>query len=193
MNYLAHSFLSFTDAQIVGQFLNDFISNKERLTLPKPILQGVILHREIDSFTDSHPIISEAKKVFAPLVRLYSGAFVDVAMDYFLANDSTINTKESWKTHSEKVYEVLGENLHFFPESFALILSKMKAEDWLYNYREDWGINFSLQNVLNRAKYLDKKLPVFEVFMDNKEILSAAYQSFFPDLQKHILHVNNNF
>ncbi|HAI81335.1 MAG TPA: DUF479 domain-containing protein, partial [Chryseobacterium sp.] len=30
MNFLAHSYLTFTDEQIVGQFLQDFIRNKDR-------------------------------------------------------------------------------------------------------------------------------------------------------------------
>lgn len=193
MNYLAHSFLSFSDEQIVGQFLNDYIPNKDRFSLPENILQGIILHREIDSFTDSHPQIHLAKKVFSPWVRLYSGAFVDVAMDYFLANDHRIASPDQWKSHAERVYEVLESHLNYFPKSFENVLSRMKTDNWLYNYREDWGIEFSLKNVLNRAKYLDKNIPVFQVFLDHKEELSQCYEQFFPDLQKHISSVNQNF
>ena len=86
MNYLAHSFLAFSDEQIVGQFLEDVIPNRDRYSYPIEIQEGITLHREVDTFTDAHPSISEAKKIFSPLVRLYSGAFVDVSMDYFLAN-----------------------------------------------------------------------------------------------------------
>jgi acyl carrier protein phosphodiesterase len=193
MNYLAHSFLSFTDEQIVGQFINDFIPNKVRLLLPKAILEGVILHRKIDSFTDSHPAISEAKKVFSPLVRLYAGAFVDVAMDYFLANDTTIYSQEQWKTHAEKVYRVLENHLEFFPEKFKLILQKMREDNWLYHYREVWGIEFSMKNVQNKAKYLDKNLPVFPLFLNHKVELNDCYQQFFPDLQRFIQLENNAF
>ena len=193
MNFLAHSFLSFSDEQIVGQFLNDHIKNKDRLTLPKGIFQGVVLHRSIDSFTDSHPEISEAKKIFAPLVTLYSGAFVDVAMDYFLANDPKIFSPEDWKNHAERVYAVLENYLDFFPENFKNILDRMKSDNWLYNYREDWGIEFSLKNVLNRARYLDRGLPVFNVFLENKPQLKEHYDAFFPDLQKHIFELNESF
>jgi acyl carrier protein phosphodiesterase len=56
------------------------------------------MHRAIDTFTDSHPAIHEAKKVFSPLVRLYAGAFVDVAMDYFLANDLSLHSRKNGKT-----------------------------------------------------------------------------------------------
>lgn len=185
MNYLAHSFLAFTDGQIVGQFLEDFIRNKERFSFPKEIQDGITLHRAIDTFTDSHPAIHEAKKVFSPLVRLYAGAFVDVSMDYFLANDLSLNSEKEWKDHSLKVYRVLNENSQFLPENFKRMLVKMEHDDWLYNYREDWGIKFSIQNVLNKAKYLEKDIPVFQAFLDNKEMLQKCYDDFFPDLLAH--------
>ncbi|MGD1320596.1 ACP phosphodiesterase [Chryseobacterium sp. 2R14A] len=185
MNYLAHSFLSFSDGQIVGQFLEDFILNKERFSFPKEIQDGITMHRAIDTFTDSHPALHEAKKVFSPLVRLYAGAFVDVSMDHFLATDFSLNSLKGWKEHSLKVYRVLNENKQFLPENFKRMLAKMEHDDWLFNYREDWGIKFSIQNVLNKAKYLDKDIPVFQAFLDNKDILQKCYDDFFPDLLAH--------
>lgn len=187
MNYLAHSLFYSTEGQLVGQFLNDHIKNKERFLLPSEIQKGIKLHREIDTYTDTHPIISEAKKIFAPLVRLYSGAFVDVSMDYFLANDTSIKTEIEWKEHTQKVYSILKNNLHFFPNSFRDILFRMEKEDWLYHYREDWGMKHSLQNVLNKANYLDKNLSVYDVFIQNKKYLGELYSEFFPDLQIHII------
>ena len=85
MNYLAHSILSYTSGQLVGNMIADFIKNNERESFPLEIQEGIKLHRFIDTFTDTHPAVSEAKKIFSPLVRLYSGAFVDVAFDYFVA------------------------------------------------------------------------------------------------------------
>ncbi|MDR2205559.1 MAG: ACP phosphodiesterase [Flavobacteriaceae bacterium] len=183
MNYLAHSLFAFSDGQLVGQFLNDYIRNSERFSLPEEIQKGIKLHREIDTFTDSHPAIRQAKKVFSPLVRLYSGAFVDVAMDYFLANDSSVKSPKAWKIHSQNVYRILNENIRWFPENFQKMLSRMESDDWLYNYREDWAIKFSLQNVLNRAKYLEKDLNVFELFQKNKPALKKIYDEFFPELR----------
>jgi len=186
MNFLAHSFLTFSDGQIVGQFLEDFIRNKERYDFPKDIQDGITLHRAIDTYTDAHPAIHEAKKVFSPLVRLYSGAFIDVSMDYFLANDMSLHSLKGWKQHSQKIYSTLNENQKFLPENLKKMLIKMEHDDWLYNYREDWGIKFSIQNVLNKAKYLDKNIPVFQAFLDHKEILQKCYNDFFPDLLAHV-------
>ena len=190
MNFLAHSYLTFTDEQIVGQFLEDFIRNSERFSFPEKIQEGIILHREIDTFTDSHPAISEAKKVFSPLVRLYSGAFVDVSFDYFLAN--SIPEKQLFD-HSQKVYNTFRKYRELLPINLILMLEKMEKDNWLYNYREDWGIKFSIKNVLNKAKYLEKDLPVFETFLSNKPELKIQFDRFFPELQQHIFAINENF
>lgn len=185
MNFLAHSFLTFNDGQIVGQFLEDFIRNKDRYSFPQDIQDGITLHRAIDTFTDSHPAIHEAKKVFSPLVRLYAGAFVDVSLDYFVANDLRLNSLQGWKKHSLKVYRVLHEHYEYLPDNFRYMLTRMEQDNWLYNYRHDQNIKFSMRNVLNKAKYLDKDIPVFEAFLENKDILQKCYDDFFPDLMAH--------
>ena len=83
MNFLAHSFLSYSEEQLVGNMIADFIKNRDLASLPEGIQEGVKLHRIIDSFTDSHDVVKNAKKPFQPLVRLYAGAFVDVSFDHF--------------------------------------------------------------------------------------------------------------
>lgn len=190
MNFLAHSYLTFSDEQIVGQFLEDFIRNKDRFSFPEKIGQGITLHRAIDTFTDAHPEIHEAKKVFSPLVRLYSGAFVDVAFDYFLAISLADKTL---KDHSERVYRILRNHVKLFPESFHRMLDSMEKDNWLYNYREDWGIKFSIQNVLNKAKYLDKSTPVFDMFSQNKAQLKVHFDAFFPDILVEAQRINETF
>ena len=190
MNFLAHSYLTFTDEQIVGQFLEDFIRNRERFSFPEKIGEGLTLHRAIDTFTDAHPEVHEAKKIFSPLVRLYSGAFVDVTFDYFLANSMP---DQILKKHSERVYRVLRDHERFLPENFLRMLDRMEKDNWLYNYKEDWGIKFSVQNVLNKAKYLDKDISVFKVFLSNKPQLQEHFDRFFPDVLEEARRVNTGF
>ena len=61
MNYLGHLFLSGSDEKILlGNFLGDHVSNKT-LHLYDFLFKGIELHREIDLFTDSHPISRELR------------------------------------------------------------------------------------------------------------------------------------
>ncbi len=179
MNYLAHSLLSFSDGQLVGNMIADYIKNRDRASFPEEIQNGIALHRAIDSFTDSHPEISKAKKVFQPLVRLYAGAFVDVSLDYFVAHSLREN---ELKLHAEKTYDVLWKHEQYLPENFKKVLYHMEKDNWLLNYRKDWGIQFSLKNVVRKAKYLDDSIDVFPLFLEDKTKLKTHYDIFFPEL-----------
>ncbi len=187
MNFLAHAVLSYTDEQIAGQFLQDFIRNQDRFSYPEKIQQGIFLHREIDTFTDAHPEIHNAKKIFSPTVRLYAGAFVDVAMDYFLAN--SFSELELTRI-TQKTYDAFRNFKYLFPEELNQMCQSMEKDNWLFNYRHHWAIQKAMGNVLNRAKYLEKNLPVFEIFLQNKTQLQLHFDRFYPDLQNHTIQVN---
>src|SRR6202008_4422095 len=96
MNFLAHAYLSFDQPEIlVGNMISDFVKGKKKFDYPANIQKGIALHRFIDSFTDEHEATKEAKEVFRPAYRLYSGAFVDVVYDHFLATDENEFTEDS--------------------------------------------------------------------------------------------------
>jgi acyl carrier protein phosphodiesterase len=84
MNYLAHAYLSFGHPGILtGNMISDFVKGKKKFDYPSEVQQGIALHRAIDQFTDTHEATREAKQVFRPAYRLYSGAFVDVVYDHY--------------------------------------------------------------------------------------------------------------
>jgi len=73
------------------------------------------------------------------------------------------------------------------------MLDYMEKDNWLFHYREDRGIEFSMRNVLNRAQYLEKDVQVFAVFLENKPTLQSHFNLFFPELLKHAIKMNENF
>ena len=62
MNYLAHIYLSGNDPDLIfGNFIADAVPGKQYKNYSNRIQEGIILHREIDSFTDQHPIFRKSK------------------------------------------------------------------------------------------------------------------------------------
>ena len=92
------------------------------------------MHRAIDAFTDVHPKVLEAKTVFQPIVRLYSGAFVDVVFDYFLANDKNVKSAKECRDFTAHVYQVLNKYEAILPENFRKVLPRMEKDNWRYRY-----------------------------------------------------------
>src|SRR5437868_2883707 len=96
MNFLAHAWLSFHQPEIlVGNMISDFIKGKKRFDYIEAVQKGIMLHRNIDTFTDEHEATKQAKQFFKPAVGLYAGAFIDVAYDHFLANDTNEFSNEN--------------------------------------------------------------------------------------------------
>src|SRR6266481_7624004 len=119
MNYLAHAYLSFDHEEIlVGNLISDFVKDKKKFNYPGGIQKGITLHRAIDTFTDTHEATRLAKNIFRPSYRLYSGAFVDVVYDHFLATDTNEFREEGLQNFSEKVYNVLDRHINYLPEPF---------------------------------------------------------------------------
>ncbi len=184
MNYLAHAFLSFHHPQIlVGNMISDYVKGKKQYDYSPQVQAGIQLHRAIDSFTDEHLKVKEAKKIFKDELGTYSGAFIDIAFDYYLANDKTkFKTEKELHFFALGCYDVLENNTSIFPEKFARLFPYMKTQNWLYHYKDDYGIQQSFRGLTNRAKYINKNHNAFEIFIHNKKILQQFYEIFITDL-----------
>jgi len=189
MNYLAHAWLSFNQpGLLVGNMISDFVKGKKRFSFSEDIQQGIMLHRSIDEFTDTHDATKKAKQFLKPVVGLYAGAFIDIAYDHFLANDSNeFNSGGSLLNFSLSVYKTLHQHEASLPERFARILPYMESDNWLFNYKTLYGTEQSFKGLTRRAKYLENNNTVFEAFQKNYMSLQACYTSFFPDIKNFAL------
>ena len=184
MNYLAHAYLSFNrPAILIGNMISDFVKGRKKYEYSEGIQQGIALHREIDSFTDSHFATKQAKDIFRPAYRLYAGPFIDVVYDHFLALDENEFTNESLKAFTIHTYDLLDQHTDEFPEKFKAMYPYMKAHNWLYHYRYREGIQKSLGGVVRRSKYLTESNTAYLLFIEHYDELNQFYKLFFPDLK----------
>ena len=186
MNFLAHALLSFEDEGLLtGNMISDFVKGKKKFDYPITIQKGIQLHRMIDEFTDFHPVTSEAKRLFSPHYRLYSGPFVDIVYDHFLAQDEKQFLKNNGlKNFTQKTYEALHNNESNFPQKFERIFPYMESQDWLYEYQFKEGIRKSFGGLVHRAVYLNESDIAFKIFNENYQQLSEYYDQFFPELKE---------
>jgi acyl carrier protein phosphodiesterase len=191
MNYLAHAYLSFNEPEIlVGNMISDFVKGKKQYNYPITIQKGIQIHRAIDAFTDAHPITKHAKEYLYPAVGTYSGAFIDVAYDYFLANDSlTFKTEHDLQQLATNTYKTLNGFTDILPERFAKMLPYMQQQNWLYNYQFMWGIKKSFEGVAKRAQYLASSDSCFKLFEEHSIQIQECYQLFFPQLKNMVTNI----
>ena len=185
MNYLAHAYLSFGNAEIlVGNMISDYVKGKKKFGYPETIQNGITLHRLIDSFTDVHPATKAAMIVFKPVVGAYAGAFVDVVYDHFLARDQNELPGETLADFASQTYNSVQPYYNILPERFQRMFPYMINQNWLLNYRTMSGIESSFGGVFRRAKYLEYTSEAFAQFENYYSELEKYYNNFFPDVKE---------
>jgi Uncharacterized protein conserved in bacteria len=183
MNYLAHAYLSFNNPDIlIGNIIADFIRGKHMFDFREEIQTGIRLHRQIDEYTDNHPLTREIKAVYSDTAGRYSASFLDITFDHFLALDTLHEPSEGWLQFSLNCYKQIDERIGELPEDFRRLYAYMEKENWLYNYRHTWLIKRSFDRLTERAKFLDTDVNVYSGFEKNYDLLETAYKEFFPQL-----------
>lgn len=185
MNYLGHAYLSFGNAEtLCGNMIGDFVKGMDALEhYPKGIRNGLLLHRHIDTYTDQHVSILEAKKIFRNDYGLYSGAVVDTLMDYFIANDTSLFADaKALDQFASATYAQLGFHSQYFPEKFLPYYESMVRHNWLIQYRTEEGLNGAFNGLKRRAKNIEEMETAFALFQDHKDKIRELYQSFISDI-----------
>lgn len=163
--------------------ISDYVKGKKKFDYPTGIQKGIMLHRAIDTFTDMHEATKEAKEIFRPVYRLYSGAFVDVLYDHFLAADSTEFSEITLAGFSKQVYTDLDKHTQWMPDKFARMFPFMKQHNWLLNYRTHQGIQKSLGGVVRRSAYLTESDIAFDLFQQHYQLLQRCYRHFWAAIK----------
>lgn len=183
MNFLAHFFLSGDDPAIMtGNFLADFISNREVNELPVEVQKGVILHRQIDHFTDAHAAVRQSIQRLYPRHRKYAPVLVDVYYDYFLIHNWGEYTTEDFGAFRERAYAALRHFLPSMPPTLQQRVQAMVDADWLRSYGLYEGLDYTFMRMKSRTsvpEHLEGAVESLQVF---REEMDGEFRWFFPEI-----------
>ena len=176
MNFLAHLFLSNNNEDImVGNFIADHIKGKEMFNYNKGVQTGILLHREIDAFTDSHPIVRKSKHRLHPRYRHYDGVIIDIFYDHFLAKNWSRYTNIPLEIFAKYAYDLLDKTENLPPKT-ERFLTYMKAYDLLLNYKNLDTLEQVLHGMNRRSKM---KSNMHLAIIDLKELYNEFESDFF--------------
>ncbi|MAT55579.1 MAG: hypothetical protein CMN32_13965 [Saprospirales bacterium] len=184
MNFLAHLFLTRSDESItVGNYLGDFLTNRQVSKLPKAIQEGVTIHRLIDQFTDEHPLVREGAELLKPKHGRYAPVVLDVMFDFLLArNWERFAGGLGIRNFADQTYRVLLEATPLMPEKIAERTERMVAADWLVHYATFEGIDYTFSRMKVRSSRPKSIENAAATMMDHLEELNERFIRFFPEL-----------
>ncbi|MBO1347640.1 MAG: DUF479 domain-containing protein [Hormoscilla sp. GUM202] len=185
MNYLAHLFLAGPDPYSrIGNLLGDLIKgnlSQDTTYYSEGIIQGIKLHRQIDTFTDTHRIYLESKRRISPQQGLFSGIIIDICYDHFLANHWPKFSERQLSDFVADIYGLLESHQQILPTRLQQVLPKMVAEDWLGSYKTLSGLNLTFARLARRLQGENHLPTAVEDIANNYVELESDFLSFFPE------------
>lgn len=157
MNYLAHLFLSpHNEDWHLGSLLGDFIKgpiDKELQTIHgRNVVNGIKLHRKIDTFSNQSNIFKQSAARISPAYRRFSGILIDMYFDHIIAKHWSQLHNTNLSEFSRYVYQVVLKDRPENPQNFRRVSRLIVSEDWFRTYKSIDGVTRQIERLGYRLK-----------------------------------------
>jgi acyl carrier protein phosphodiesterase len=154
MNFLAHVLLSGDDFPLaLGNLIADKIKGNELKIYPPSVQRGIFLHREIDHFTDTHPLFKACVTELFPTYRHYSRVIVDMYFDHFLAVLWNRFHPLELSEFSTQFYTKLNTTDIEFSEKTERFIDALITYNWFEQYQTIQGLHSILLQMDKRTRF----------------------------------------
>jgi acyl carrier protein phosphodiesterase len=187
MNFLAHIYLSGDSREIlIGNFIGDYVKGKNISGYPEKVKQGIMLHRKIDSFTDSHILTRASKKVIAEKYGLYAGIVVDIYYDHFLSANWHLYSEIPLREYIHDRYRLLDSGFSIFPAGVKSWFPYFIKSNWLETYIHFNGLNMVFKRMSYRTSLPDHSDYAVSQLKENYDFLKENFIEFFTDMREMV-------
>jgi len=183
MNYLAHIYLSGNnDLLKIGNFMADSIKGADYKKFPTEIKNGILLHRYIDSFTDSHLIYRKSKHRLHKKYGHYSGVIMDILYDHFLAKNWNNYSDVKLEDYTADFYKLLEANKNILTDKIIAMMPYMISSNWFVSYATIKGIEMILFQMDYKTKHSVNMQEAVEELMEFYMEFELEFFAFFDEL-----------
>jgi acyl carrier protein phosphodiesterase len=183
MNFLAHLFLSGNDKDIlVGNLLGDFVKGRLEGNYPARIEEGIMFHRNIDSFSGRNLHFVRSKRRIDESFGHYRGVLVDLFYDHFLAKSWPEYGEIAFPEYLSNTQLIIEEYRNYLPERLRNSIQYIFSE-LLPSYLEIDGISRSLVRMATRSARPNRLGEGGEELKRLYIPLQDDFQNFFPELR----------
>ncbi len=166
--------------------MGDFVKGNKYLNYTQDIQNGLLLHREIDTFTDNHNSHKLSRDKFRKQFGLYSGIVVDIVYDHFLANHWSVFHSESLELFARQAYDHIQLNIHELPPRLQQITPYIIQNNWLVTYRSLEGLERVLIGMTKKTSLPPQISFAMSVIEENYEEISEEFTQIMNDLCKMV-------
>ena len=187
MNYLGHLVLSGNNDEVLfGNFIGDAIKGNAYLDWPDNIQKGILLHRLIDDFTDNNHYYLKGKRRFYKDYPKMGGVINDIVYDFLLWQYYIDNGIPSLNKDINRFHTILEKHREDMPKKIKFMYVYMKRDNWLLNYKYEWGIKKALKGIGKRINYSNNLDQSFNIVHENLEDFKNEFQLFYSEIQMKV-------
>lgn len=188
MNHLAHALLADPGGIefALGSALGDFTHGPPDPAWPRARQAGLRFHRAIDHYTDRHPEVIAARRLFEPPMRRYAGIILDVWFDHLLVHGwDRYVPDEALAQFSGRWLALLDSRGAELPDPLRAFLAWMHGHGLPAMYGDPSTLESVFRALARRLSHpspIADALPTLQARADG---LQARFDAFFPELLLH--------
>jgi acyl carrier protein phosphodiesterase len=183
LNYLAHIYLSGSDQDLLfGNFIADNVKGRQISRYPEEVVRGILLHRQIDRYTDTHPVVRQSLVRLRQRYRKFAGVVLDIYFDHFLAASFSAYSKVPLASFTTEAYRIILEREAELPERVRMFLPHMVKHNWLLHYSQLEGVHRSLTGLSRRTSFASGMETAAAELAANYSLYQEEFEAFFPEL-----------
>lgn len=169
---------------IIGNFIGDEIKGNKWQKLDEDVARGVLMHRQIDHYTDAHDICRTVVKTIRPYFGKWAPVAIDLIWDHFLA--STWDDFHSVKLprYADDTYEFLKANKDQLPDRSRMVLRYMSQYNWLLSYATLSGMDSAFRGMSRRIGRGNTLHRGAECIAAEFDFLADSFGPFFTELKE---------
>ena len=185
MNFLAHLYLSKDNKNVLlGNFIADAVKGKKHSKYAHDIQAGILLHRAIDTFTDTHPIVKRSMHRLDARYKHYDGVIIDILYDHFLAKNWSNYSEIPLDIYADSAYQFLLSKKNDLPEKIQYMLPFMVKHNWLVAYASIEGISRVLSGMNLRTGGISMMDQAVNDLKKHYDSFEKDFREFFEELQQ---------
>lgn len=183
MNYLAHTYLSCGDEELlIGNFIADFINGKQARSLDDSYQKGIRLHRKIDSFTDDHSEFRKGTKRLSKYHSKYSPVVLDILYDHLLALNWKRYSGLTLQEHADQSYAIFEKHIDVFIERGVEYIPKMISHNFLASYADSDRVKYVLSKMDERTRFASQFVNAMDHLQEDFDAYNSEFNAFFPEM-----------
>lgn len=176
---------------MLANLFGDFVKGSNFQHFSSKIQEGIVLHRAIDTYIDSHKEVLDLKLMLYQDLPKVAGIAVDLFFDHLLA--------KTWEKHHVQEYESFLNDFYLHNSEiendltleFKQFITIFRDRKWLNHYPTDFGLAKSCEGVSRRISFTNKLAEAPEIFYKRENEIEAVFQKYMMDAKTHFAKSNS--